>query len=84
MNTICSPALLYLILSVFGLIAMYSHNFELTTMLLKVLFITVWTWFLNFLCTTGHTTISWFLVLLPFIIWFIILMFAYEIIKRHR
>lgn len=84
MNTICSPALLYLILAVFGLIGMYSHNFELTTILLKVLFIAVWTWFLNFLCMKGHTTVSWVLVLLPFIIFFIMLMFAYEIIKRHR
>lgn len=84
MDTICSPALLYLILAVLGLIGMYSHNFELTTILLKVLFIAVWTWFLNFLCTKGHTTISWIFVLLPFIVFFIMLMFAYEIIKKHR
>jgi len=28
----------------------------------------VWTYFLNFLCDKGHTGISWFLILFPFLI----------------
>jgi hypothetical protein len=28
----------------------------------------VWTYFLNFLCDKGHSGISWFLILFPFLI----------------
>jgi len=34
----------------------------------KVFFALLWTWFLNFLCSKGYKSVSWFLVLLPFIL----------------
>ena len=34
---------------------------------LNVLFILVWTWVLNKLCTAGWVKLSWFLLLFPFI-----------------
>jgi hypothetical protein len=39
----------------------------------KVLYILFWTWVLNILCKSGFSGFSWFLVLLPFILMFIIL-----------
>ncbi len=39
----------------------------------KIVYIVFWTWLLNLLCNKGFTTVSWFLVLLPFIAMFLIL-----------
>jgi hypothetical protein len=39
----------------------------------KAIYIIFWTWLLNMLCSKGFTTVSWFLVLLPFIAMFMIL-----------
>ena len=39
--------------------------------LFKLLYILFWTWILNLMCRDGHSEISWLLVLVPFIIFFI-------------
>jgi len=38
--------------------------------IIKALCILFWTWVLNILCKAGHKGVSWFLVLLPFIVTF--------------
>jgi H+/Cl- antiporter ClcA len=38
--------------------------------LMKIVYILFWTWVLNLICKDGHTGISWFLVLIPFILLF--------------
>jgi hypothetical protein len=40
---------------------------SMMTVVVKTMFVLLWTWFLNFLCSKGYSGISWFLVLLPFI-----------------
>jgi hypothetical protein len=44
--------------------------------ILKLIYIFFWTWILNLMCKDGHREISWFLVLLPFILYFLILVFV--------
>lgn len=39
----------------------------------KLIYILFWTWVLNVICKAGYTGISWFLVLLPFILLFVLL-----------
>ena len=36
--------------------------------IIKIIFMLLWTWILNLICKAGYSSISWFLVLLPFII----------------
>jgi hypothetical protein len=81
---ICVPAMLYLILSIIVLISMAFQSCGTLTLLFKVLFIGIWTWFLNFLCTEGYSTISWILVLLPFIMFILMILFAYEVMKKLK
>ena len=66
--SICPPALLYLILSIFSILFAFSMNVVPMLILSKLFFALLWTWFLNFLCVKGYKTVSWILVLLPFII----------------
>jgi hypothetical protein len=81
---VCAPAMLYLILSVIALISMAFNNCMGICLLFKVLFVVIWIWFLNFLCTQGYTTISWILVLLPFIMFILMILLSYEVIKRVK
>lgn len=39
----------------------------------KIIYIFFWTYILNFLCKKGWTGVSWFLVLLPFLLFFVMI-----------
>jgi hypothetical protein len=66
--SLCSPALLYLIIGIIAIVSMIYSKTDMQTVAMKGLFVALWTWFLNFLCSKGHEGISWFLVILPFVI----------------
>lgn len=76
--SLCSPALLYLIISIFAIIMMIINKMQPLTIVLKTLFIVIWTWVLNLLCNIGHTGISWVLVLVPFVLSLFMFSLAYE------
>ena len=40
---------------------------------IKLLYIFFWTWILDLICKAGYTGISWFLVLLPLILFFLLI-----------
>ena len=82
--SICVPAMLYLILAVIGLITMAMKSCGALCLLFKVLFIGIWTWFLNFLCKSGYTTISWVLVILPFIMFILMILVVIELMKINN
>ncbi len=63
----CSPALLYLIFGVISIIGMIFSNSKVSSILFQSIFVFFWTWILNYICRSGHTGISWFLVILPFV-----------------
>ena len=79
MNKLCSPALLFLILAIISVIMGIVARAEPMTLIVKALFIVIWTWFLNFLCSLGHEGISWFLVVMPFIIMLFVISIAFGI-----
>lgn len=41
--------------------------------IVKLIYILFWTWVLNLICKDGYTGVSWFLVLIPFVLLFVIL-----------
>jgi hypothetical protein len=41
--------------------------------IVKLIYILFWTYVLNLICKDGHTILSWLLILLPFILFFIII-----------
>ena len=52
---------------------MYSCNISniLIVFVFKILYLLIWTIILNSLCIAGYKKLSWFLVLIPFILFFI-------------
>ena len=41
--------------------------------IMKIIYVVVWTFLLNKLCSSGYKGVSWFLVLLPFILFFVLI-----------
>lgn len=67
---LCTPAKVYLVISVVAcLIALFQRS-PVTTVLVQFLFVLLWTFALNWLCSKGFKGVSWFLVLLPYIMMF--------------
>ena len=89
-RNLCTPAFIYLFISVLAFIIIAIQNFGNTTrycvgayecflpntfvmFVFKAVYILFWTFILNSLCKAGYKAISWFLVLLPIILLFVIL-----------
>lgn len=87
---LCSPAYLYLVISVVAIIAMMLQNVGNTdryclgvyecqvqntalVFIMQLVYVAFWTFILNALCQAGYRQVSWFLVLLPFILFFVLL-----------
>jgi len=51
----------------------------LLVFVIKFIYILFWTWILNLICNAGATGISWFLILVPFLLLFV--MIAYMMIQ---
>lgn len=65
----CTPALVYLGISAFVIIAaLASQAVSLYSAFFKALFALLWSMILNFICSKGYTSVSWVLVLLPYIL----------------
>ena len=56
-----------------GELGCYTEN-SIYILLFKIVYIIFWTWLLNIICRGGGTLFSWILVLLPFILFFILLL----------
>ena len=91
LKELCSPAFIYFILSVIGIVASVISNLggnsniytlgHFSTpvsntwfvLIINIIYVLFWTWILNLMCKDGHREIAWFLVLLPFVLFFILL-----------
>lgn len=64
---LCPPAMIYLAIS--GLMVVYGVFINVGSLLLivKVAFIALWTFLLNWLCSSGYSTLSWIILLFPII-----------------
>ncbi len=95
---LCTPAFLYLFISVLAFVVLAFQNFGNTdkfclgyyscdfpntflVFFFNAIYILFWTFVLNSLCKAGYKEISWFLVLLPIILLFVI--FAYILVHYN-
>ena len=52
--------------------------------IIEILWIVFWTWVLNSLCKNGHSSVAWFLDLLPFIVIFIMLVMFADMVSGNE
>lgn len=50
--------------------------------LLNVFFIILWSWILNLLCRYGWTTLSWFLLLFPYILMVVVFLVILKLVSN--
>ena len=84
MSKLCSPALLYLLMASVSIIFAIINRMKLLSILAKIVFVAIWTWFLNFLCLKGYTDVAWFLVILPFVIMLGVFVIAFEVLMKNN
>tara|TARA_Y200000002_G_scaffold317339_1_gene275934 strand:- start:3702 stop:4772 length:1071 start_codon:yes stop_codon:yes gene_type:complete len=70
LNKFCSPAQVYLILAGLGLVFMIFNDFRLGTLILHFIFVILFAYILDYLCSIKLTAISWILVFLPWLFLF--------------
>ena len=70
-KNLCAPAKIYLVFTLFLCVMALMHDAPFLSVGIKVIFALMWTYILSWLCKKGFSTISWFLVLLPFIVIFL-------------
>jgi len=90
LRKMCTPATIYFIISLIGLILLGISNLETTDRLcigdyscyvgnntvvfvLNAIYILFWTFVLDLMCKNGYGSLSWFILLLPFILTFLFL-----------
>jgi hypothetical protein len=66
-NKLCTPAKIYFGLSVVACIIMLFNRMSILFIFSKLIFAFLWAFVLGWLCSKGLKFISWFLVLLPFV-----------------
>jgi hypothetical protein len=72
---LCTPVYVYLVISVISFLMMIGMNLSGASLIGFVLKVLIWSFILNVICNSGYTSVSWFLVLLPFILMFIFVLF---------
>ena len=65
---LCTPAMLYFVISVIAILVSLFSGVKLIALAVKAVFVIIWTILLNMLCKNGYKAISWFLVLLPYVL----------------
>jgi hypothetical protein len=80
-NKLCTPAKIYFAFSVLSCIIMLFNRVNIVAIFSKLIFAFLWTFVLGWLCSKGYKSISWFLVLLPFIM---MLLVSFGIMRHMR
>jgi hypothetical protein len=83
-SKLCTPAKIYFAIAVIsGIIGLFS-GVSFMAIFMQVFFAFIWTYVLGWLCDKGYTSISWFLVLLPYIIIGLAMLNIYHVTHEQR
>jgi hypothetical protein len=66
-SKLCTPARIYFAIAVFACIIALFNGIGIIAVFFKLIFAFIWTYILGWLCSKGYNSISWLLVLLPYI-----------------
>jgi hypothetical protein len=83
-SKLCTPAKIYFAIAVIASIFALFKGVHLMAVAIKLFFAFIWTFVLGWLCSKGMKTLSWFLVLLPYIIIALAMFKIYEMPESQR
>lgn len=70
-SRLCTPAKIYFAIALISTIIALFSGLSIMYAFWKMVFAFIWTFILGWLCDKGFKSISWFLVLLPYILIFL-------------
>jgi hypothetical protein len=82
LGNLCMPSKIYLAISVFFLLFAAFNSFSLMTVIVKLVFIAVWTFILNWICSKDYEIVSWILVVFPYVLFFLFFFLGIDILKN--
>jgi len=80
----CTPAKIYLTIAVLASIIALFNGVPLMMAFWKLFFAMIWSYILAFLCKKGFASVSWFLVLLPYIIMALAFLNIYRVTHEQK
>jgi len=83
-SKLCTPAKIYFAIAVIATIIALVSGASIMIAFWKLVFAFIWTFILGWLCDKGYTSISWFLVLLPYIIILLAMFGIYHVTHEQR
>ena len=81
---LCTPAKIYFAIAVIATIIALFSGATIMMAFWKLLFAFIWTYVLGWLCKKGMRTLSWFLVLLPYIIMALAMFGIYRVSHEQK
>jgi hypothetical protein len=81
---LCTPAKIYFAIAVIASVFALLNGAALMAVFMKLVFAFLWTFFLGWLCKKGLKTLSWFLVLLPYIIIALAMFGIYQVTHEQK
>lgn len=83
-SKLCTPAKIYFAIAVIATIVALFSGVSVMMAFWKIVFAFIWTYVLGWLCEKGYESISWFLVLLPYIIILLAMFNIYHVTHEQR
>jgi hypothetical protein len=83
-SKLCTPAKIYFAIAVIAAIFALFRGMGIIVVFINLVFAFVWTFILEWLCKKGYTFISWFLVLLPYILIALAIAGIYRVTEEQR
>jgi hypothetical protein len=62
---LCTPAFLYFIISILSILGSIFMGGSAMTIVISFVFVILFSYFLNWLCSEGYNMVAWVIVLLP-------------------
>ncbi len=78
---ICTPAKIYFAITMLSIFFSLFNGFSVMTIIGQLLFAFIYTFILSWLCKIGLSALSWFLVLLPYVLALLMLFGVYNVGK---
>lgn len=82
-SKLCTPAKIYFGIALIASIFALFRGVSIGAVLMKLVFAFFWTYILGWLCSKGYSSISWFLVVLPYVV-LILAAFRIANINEHK
>jgi len=83
-SKLCTPAKVYFAIAVISSLIALLNGIKIVVVFFKILFAFIWTYLLSVLCDKGYKKVSWFLVLLPYILIFLAVFGLLEVSKSQK